>query len=72
MSPSVLKDVFEFYYTTKPTGTGLGLAIAKQIVEGHKGKINIESEEGKGTTVSIELSVKKHSSTYKKTIYKNK
>lgn len=72
MSPGVLKDVFEFYYTTKPTGTGLGLAIAKQIVEGHKGKIYIESEEGKGTTVSIELAVKKQTSTYKKKIYKNK
>ena len=71
MSPNILKDVFEFYYTTKPTGTGLGLAIAKQIVEGHKGKIYIESEEGKGTSVYIELLVKKYSANYKKKIYKN-
>ncbi len=50
-----LGEIFDFYYTTKKTGTGLGLAIAKQIVEGHKGQINISSTEGKGTTVSIEL-----------------
>ncbi len=50
-----LKDIFEFYYTTKRTGTGLGLAIAKQIVEGHKGKIYIQSEVNKGTTVFIEI-----------------
>ncbi len=50
-----LKDIFEFYYTTKRTGTGLGLAIAKQIVEGHKGKIYIQSQENRGTTVFIEI-----------------
>ena len=72
MSPNVLKDIFEFYYTTKPTGTGLGLAIAKQIVEGHKGKIYVESEEGKGTSVSIELPLKKYSVRYNEKEYKNK
>ena len=50
-----LSEIFEFYYTTKRTGTGLGLAIAKQIVEGHKGKIEVDSVEGSGTTVSITL-----------------
>jgi two-component system sporulation sensor kinase A len=50
-----LSEIFEFYYTTKRTGTGLGLAIAKQIIEGHKGKIEVDSVEGSGTTVSITL-----------------
>ncbi|UCF65335.1 MAG: HAMP domain-containing protein [bacterium] len=50
-----LSEIFEFYYTTKRTGTGLGLAIAKQIIEGHKGKIEVESIEGSGTTVIITL-----------------
>jgi len=36
-------------------GTGLGLAIVKHIVNRHRGQMLIESEEGKGTTVSIWL-----------------
>jgi len=57
---NAISDVFEFYYTTKQTGTGLGLAIAKQIIEGHKGDITIESEEGTGTSIIISLPIKSH------------
>ncbi len=55
--PEILKEVFEFYYTTKRAGTGLGLAIAKQIVEGHNGIVYIDSKEGNGTYIYIELPI---------------
>jgi len=54
-----LDKVFEPYFTHgKPDGTGLGLALAKKIVEDHKGRMEIESKEGVGTTVAIVLPAK--------------
>ena len=50
-----LPHVFEPYFTTKRTGTGLGLAIARKVVEALGGTIRIESREGEGTRVEIEL-----------------
>jgi two-component system sensor histidine kinase ResE len=41
----------------KSGGTGLGLAIVKQIVEGHHGSVAIQSKEGEGTTVTIQLPI---------------
>jgi PAS domain S-box-containing protein len=52
MSRAVLQRIYEPFFTTKNdgTGSGLGLAMVKGIVENHRGFIDVESEEGKGTT----------------------
>jgi signal transduction histidine kinase len=51
-----LRKLFNPFFTTKIRGTGLGLAVCRRIiVERHHGKIHIESEESKGTTVKVEL-----------------
>jgi two-component system sensor histidine kinase HydH len=51
----VLPRVFEPYVTTKTRGLGLGLAIARQIVEAHGGRIEVESQAGSGTSFRITL-----------------
>ena len=54
-------QIFLPFYTTKEKGkgTGLGMYIVKQIVEQHKGYIQLKSEVGVGTTVTIGLPIMK-------------
>jgi signal transduction histidine kinase len=52
---SRLPKIFEPFYTTRDMGTGLGLAVVSRILEGYNGKIDIQSEAGKGTTCAIWL-----------------
>ena len=52
-----LVHVFDPYFTTKQSGTGLGLAIVHNIIEAHKGEVRVESETGRGTSVTIILPV---------------
>jgi two-component system phosphate regulon sensor histidine kinase PhoR len=63
MAPEHLPRIFERFYrvdkerSREAGGTGLGLAIVKHIVEAHGGKVEVRSEQGKGSTFSF--SVKK-------------
>uniref|UniRef100_B8DL77 histidine kinase n=1 Tax=Nitratidesulfovibrio vulgaris (strain DSM 19637 / Miyazaki F) TaxID=883 RepID=B8DL77_NITV9 len=59
MSPDVLKEIFNPYFTTKPSGTGLGLAIVHGVVEAHGGSIKVESQPERGTTVTISLPLRR-------------
>ncbi|MGA2243835.1 MAG: ATP-binding protein [Verrucomicrobiota bacterium] len=56
--PGHLEQIFETFFTTKKHGTGLGLAIARRVVEDHHGKIEVQSEVGRGSTFSVWLPVK--------------
>jgi two-component system, NtrC family, sensor histidine kinase PilS len=50
-----LPKIFEPFYTTRDTGTGLGLAVVNRIMETYGGRINMQSEPGKGTVFTIWL-----------------
>ena len=55
----VLPRIFDPFYTTKPIGkgTGLGLSLSYGIVKKHGGKIEVQTETGKGTTFHITLPI---------------
>ena len=55
-----MKKLFEPLFSTKIKGTGLGLSVVASIVEGHKGKIKVESQLDKGTIFVIELPIKEY------------
>jgi two-component system, NtrC family, sensor kinase len=59
MSPEVKKKALEPFFTTKPPGkgAGLGLSISEEIIRSHHGKMEIESQEGRGSTLRIQLPV---------------
>jgi signal transduction histidine kinase len=50
-----LMHVFEAFYSTKDGGSGLGLPTAHKVIEAHRGRINFQSEVGRGTQFTLEF-----------------
>jgi two-component system, NtrC family, sensor kinase len=57
MPPSDVQNAFQPFFTTKEVGkgTGLGLFLSRETVQAHGGTLSLESEQGRGTTVTITL-----------------
>ena len=53
--PEYLEEIFTPFFTTKEKGSGLGLSISNQIIQDHKGYIDVESQVNKGTSFFINL-----------------
>ena len=52
-----LENIFNPFFTTKPTGVGLGLAMVSKFVDSHGGKITVNSRAGEGATFRVSLPI---------------
>lgn len=58
IKPEDLARLFEPYHTTKPGGHGLGMMVVQRIMREHGGQIAVESNPGRGTTVTLQFPLK--------------
>jgi signal transduction histidine kinase len=58
IAPENMKKNFEPLFTTKSKGIGLGLAVSQKLAEANGGRIEVQSEAGKGSTFTVYLPVK--------------
>jgi PAS domain S-box-containing protein len=61
IAPENIKKIFEPLFTTKAKGIGLGLAVSRKLVEANSGRIEVESEAGKGSSFHVFLPIYKKS-----------
>ncbi|MDO9080332.1 MAG: ATP-binding protein, partial [Desulfuromonadales bacterium] len=59
IAPENLGHIFQPLFSTRINGLGLGLVVSKNLVEANGGRINVESEWGKGATFTLQLPVEK-------------
>lgn len=71
MSKEVMGKIFNPLFTTRAKGIGLGLAVCKTIVERHEGKIEVSSEEGKGSTFTVKLPLRRSGQEVKTSLEAN-
>ncbi len=57
-----LTEIFNPFFTSKPSGAGMGLSKVHLLVEEHHGTVNVASEPGKGTTVQVLLPISENGS----------
>ena len=57
IAPENLKKLFEPLFTTKAKGIGLGLAVCQKLVEANRGRIEVQSEAGRGSIFTVYLPV---------------
>ncbi len=58
MQHGILQNIYDPFFTTKPSGTGVGLCVSLKIIEDHGGTIDAISEQEKGTTMLLTLPIK--------------